>query len=99
MTEIVRMTTQMQPLEVGVPLYPFSHAGVFSKETMPTDGTGAPLPDSTQYESTSDSPTAMTGLVGSMSTNSASSPTAPSLSSWATPAVHSISYGHGGPYQ
>ncbi|KAL1951612.1 hypothetical protein VTO73DRAFT_761 [Trametes versicolor] len=99
MTEIVRMTTQMQPLEVGVPLYPFSHAGVFSKETMPTDGTGAPLPDSTQYESTSDSPTAMTGLVGSMSATSASSPTAPSLSSWATPAVHSISYGHGGPYQ
>ncbi|OJT03012.1 hypothetical protein TRAPUB_6355 [Trametes pubescens] len=99
MTEIVRMTTQMQPLEVGVPLYPFSHAGVFSKETMPTDGTGAPLPDSTQYESTSDSPTAMTGLVGSMSATSASSPTAPSLSSWATPAVHSLSYGHGAPYQ
>ncbi|KAI0361192.1 hypothetical protein OH77DRAFT_1585344 [Trametes cingulata] len=90
MTEIVRMTTQMQPLEVGVPLYPFSHAGVFRKETMPTDGTGAPLPDSTQYE-TSDSPTALTGMVGSMT----SSPTM--LSSWATPTIRSVSYSHGVP--
>lgn len=29
MTEILQMTTQAQPLKVGVPLYPFSHAGVF----------------------------------------------------------------------
>ncbi|KAI0830703.1 hypothetical protein BC628DRAFT_1312698 [Trametes gibbosa] len=96
MTEIVRMTTQMQPLEVGVPLYPFSHAGVFSKETMPTDGTSAPLPDSTQYEPNSDSPTAMTGMVGSIT--SASSPTVgTSLSNWATPTIRSVSYSHGGP--
>ncbi|KAI0639794.1 hypothetical protein C8Q77DRAFT_1214234 [Trametes polyzona] len=97
MTEIVRMTTQMQPLEVGVPLYPFSHAGVFSKETIPTDGTGAPLPDSTQYETTSDSPTAMTGIVGSIASTSASSPTGASISNWATPTVRTVSYNHGGP--
>lgn len=29
MTEILQMTSQAQPLKVGVPLYPFSHAGVF----------------------------------------------------------------------
>jgi len=31
MKEIVRMTAQRQPLEVGVPLYPFSHATLFRK--------------------------------------------------------------------
>ncbi|KAF8496657.1 hypothetical protein JB92DRAFT_3225901 [Gautieria morchelliformis] len=29
MAEILQMTSQAQPLKVGVPLYPFSHAGVF----------------------------------------------------------------------
>ncbi|KAI0673525.1 hypothetical protein C8Q78DRAFT_969110 [Trametes maxima] len=96
MTEIVRMTTQMQPLEVGVPLYPFSHAGVFSKETIPTDGTSAPLPDSTQYDAPSESPTAMSGLVASMA-SSTSSPTA--LANWATPTptIRSVPYAHGVP--
>ena len=83
MTEIVRMTTQMQPLEVGVPLYPFSHAGVFSKETVPTDHTGAPLPDSSQYPEASDSPTGMTRL-------GASSATSPVVGNWLSPTMPTV---------
>lgn len=49
MTEIVRMTTQIHPLEVGIPLYPFSHASVFAKEARPM-GMSAPLPDSRTFE-------------------------------------------------
>ncbi|KAI0271381.1 hypothetical protein BC834DRAFT_922196 [Gloeopeniophorella convolvens] len=57
MTEIVRMTTQQQPLEVGIPLYPFSHAGVFSKPVPGSeDETGhvlvAPLPLSPSFDDT-----------------------------------------------
>jgi len=48
MREIVRMTAHQQPLEVGVPLFPFSHAGVFGKDNAAQkstlDGTMAPLP-------------------------------------------------------
>ncbi|KAH9950496.1 hypothetical protein B0H21DRAFT_537444 [Amylocystis lapponica] len=45
MTEIVRMTSQMQPLEVGVPLYPFSHATLWQKDTgHPPENTITPLP-------------------------------------------------------
>lgn len=40
MAEIVRMTTQQQPLEVGIPLYPFSHAGVFEKSASGSGGAG-----------------------------------------------------------
>lgn len=47
MREIVRMTAQKQPLEVGVPLYPFSHTSLFrtdeSPRPIPEDG-AAPLP-------------------------------------------------------
>lgn len=50
MTEIVRMTSQMHPLEVCVPLYPFSHAGVFSKEAVLQGHVGAPLPGSHPFE-------------------------------------------------
>lgn len=57
MTEIVRMTTQQQPLEVGIPLYPFSHAGVFPKSTSARDeldnhgpGLVAPLPVSSPFD-------------------------------------------------
>jgi hypothetical protein len=55
MSEIVRMTTQQQPLEVGIPLYPFSHAGVFSKSASGNDEDGghlhlAPLPLSPSFE-------------------------------------------------
>ncbi|KAH9175263.1 hypothetical protein EDB89DRAFT_1847750 [Lactarius sanguifluus] len=55
MTEIVRMTTQQQPLEVGIPLYPFSHAGVFSKPASGSeeDAGHAPLPLSPSYETIS----------------------------------------------
>lgn len=47
MKEIVRMTAQKQPLEVGVPLYPFSHQSLFRKDEPRQAGeplTGAPLP-------------------------------------------------------
>jgi hypothetical protein len=55
MSEIVRMTTQQQPLEVGIPLYPFSHAGVFSKPALGSDEDAghmplAPLPLSPSFE-------------------------------------------------
>lgn len=49
MREIVRMTVQKQPLEVGVPLYPFSHQTLFRKdEPRPAEepSTGLPLPTS-----------------------------------------------------
>ena len=35
MREIVRMTAQKQPLQVGVPLYPFSHKTLFSRDEAP----------------------------------------------------------------
>ncbi len=59
MTEIVRMTTQQQPLEVGIPLYPFSHAGVWSKRAPGSEeDVGqvpvAPLPLSPSFEDTVD---------------------------------------------
>lgn len=46
MREIVRMTAQKQPLEVGVPLYPFSHTTLFRKDQPPSDEAAgaAPLP-------------------------------------------------------
>ncbi|KAI0932008.1 hypothetical protein AcV5_004643 [Taiwanofungus camphoratus] len=56
MTEIVRMTSQMHPLEVCVPLYPFSHAGVFSKEAVLQGHVGAPLPGSHPFEELSPPP-------------------------------------------
>ena len=53
MREIVRMTAQKQPLEVGVPLYPFSSSTLWSKD-KPAPGeesTGAPpLPVSQPFE-------------------------------------------------
>ncbi|KAF8527976.1 hypothetical protein BU17DRAFT_81209 [Hysterangium stoloniferum] len=57
MAEILQLTSQAQPLKVGVPLYPFSHAGVFPSAQeeggkSPDDSAGghvAPLP-STAYE-------------------------------------------------
>ncbi|KAF9532019.1 hypothetical protein CPB83DRAFT_848197 [Crepidotus variabilis] len=55
MREIVRMTAQKQPLEVGIPLYPFSHQTLFRKDEPPqpeTDEslTGAPLPGSPEAD-------------------------------------------------
>ncbi|KAF9056260.1 hypothetical protein BJ165DRAFT_1336075 [Panaeolus papilionaceus] len=44
MREIVRMTAQKQPLEVGVPLYPFSHATLFRKDEMPPPPTDEVVP-------------------------------------------------------
>ncbi|KAI0348501.1 hypothetical protein BDW22DRAFT_1320720 [Trametopsis cervina] len=66
MTEIVRMTSQMHPLEMGVPLYPFSHSGIFPiPKYTSTDPTGAPLPDSTSFEDQNSSPGSLGGLGGS----------------------------------
>ncbi|KAF8641137.1 hypothetical protein AX17_000779 [Amanita inopinata Kibby_2008] len=54
MREIIRMTAQKQPLEVGVPLYVFSHRTLFSKdETLnatPDHSIAAPLPISSPYQ-------------------------------------------------
>jgi hypothetical protein len=67
MREIVRMTAQKQPLEVGVPLYPFSHAGVFGKGSRPMGSDGehapppAPLPHSSPYDEASSSPNSLPG--------------------------------------
>ncbi|KAF8898643.1 hypothetical protein BD779DRAFT_26545 [Infundibulicybe gibba] len=63
MREIVRMTAQKQPLEVGVPLYPFSHKTLFRKDESPqaTQEEGAstaPLPISPSYEEQGVSPSA-----------------------------------------
>lgn len=68
MTEIVRMTTQSQPLEVGIPLYPFSHQGVFPKDGTAGDQTGtlAPLPDSNQFEEQQRQQQAATSSPGSL---------------------------------
>ncbi|PFH54563.1 hypothetical protein AMATHDRAFT_134575 [Amanita thiersii Skay4041] len=54
MREIVRMTAQKQPLEVGVPLYPFSHRTLFGKDerssvNTPDNSTSAPLPVSPTF--------------------------------------------------
>ena len=46
MSEIVRLTSQMQPLEVGVPLYPFSRETAFDKPSP----TSAPLPGGSPFE-------------------------------------------------
>jgi len=52
MSEIVRLTSQMQPLEVGVPLYPFSRETAFDKPSP----TSAPLPSGSPFEDGNDSP-------------------------------------------
>ena len=46
MSEIVRITSQMQPLEVGVPLYPFSRETAFDKPSPTT----APLPSGSPFD-------------------------------------------------
>lgn len=53
MSEIVRLTSQMEPLEVGVPLYPFSRETAFDKPSP----TGAPLPSGSPFEDGDGSPT------------------------------------------
>lgn len=67
MTEIVRMTSQMAPLEMGVPLYPFSHSGVFpiNKNGSSAESAGAPLPDSSSYDEhqSNGSPASVRGVV------------------------------------
>lgn len=60
MREIVRMTAQKQPLEVGVPLFPFSHAGLWRKneasQSSPDAAAAMPLPVSPPYEERTMSP-------------------------------------------
>lgn len=57
MREIVRMTAQKQPLEVGVPLYPFSHSSLFGKDKPPPEDGAAPLPSPPFEEQRSTPPT------------------------------------------
>ena len=57
MSEIVRLTGQMEPLEVGVPLYPFSRETAFDKPSP----TGAPLPSGSPFEDVDDSPSLRSG--------------------------------------
>ncbi|KAI6047554.1 hypothetical protein EDC04DRAFT_3100931 [Pisolithus marmoratus] len=46
MKEVVRLSNQKQPLEVGLPLYPFSHSTVFADPRLPyCDAPVAPLPN------------------------------------------------------
>lgn len=52
MSEIVRLTSQMQPLDVGVPLYPFSRETAFDKPSP----TSAPLPSGSPFEDDNGSP-------------------------------------------
>ena len=52
MSEIVRLTSQMEPLEVGVPLYPFSRETAFDKPSP----TSAPLPSGSPFENGEGSP-------------------------------------------
>jgi hypothetical protein len=57
MREIVRLTSQKQPLEVGLPLYPFSHTTLFATSTLPENAQMAPLPNpSTSHSMEYDSP-------------------------------------------
>ncbi len=53
MREIVRLTAQKQPLEVGVPLYPFSHNTLWRKDEnskSPPDEPMVPLPMSPAFK-------------------------------------------------
>lgn len=52
MSEIVRLTSQMEPLEVGVPLYPFSRETAFDKPSPII----APLPSGSPFEDENGSP-------------------------------------------
>jgi hypothetical protein len=76
MREIVRMTAQKQPLEMGVPLYPFSHASLFAPRNPMAGGAeedpagGMPLPSSPPIEEAQLSPGTMSaGLSPSLSSH------------------------------
>ncbi|KIJ68347.1 hypothetical protein HYDPIDRAFT_173098 [Hydnomerulius pinastri MD-312] len=50
MKEIVRLTSQKRPLEVGLPLYPFSHNTLFASPNVPPNDTPmAPLPNPCKF--------------------------------------------------
>lgn len=85
MTEIVRMTSQPQPLEVGVPLYPFSHASAFSKEATSQDLVCAPLPGAQSFEV---SPSMVPPMMPTLPTHSAAA------DNWARHAIMSPSLAH-----
>jgi hypothetical protein len=97
MSEIVRMTTQKEPLQVGIPLYPFSHARVFADAqeiaaAAAAAGVGdephiAPLPVSPPYETMQGSPPVTAKLASSMSTPMSALSPDPSLSSWGVEAM------------
>ena len=97
MSEIVRMTTQKEPLQVGIPLYPFSHARVFAdaQETAAAGGGDehhiAPLPVSPPYETmqATGSPPGTARLPPSMASTpmSAALSPDPALSNWGVEAI------------
>jgi hypothetical protein len=66
MREIVRMTSQKQPLEMGIPLYPFSHASLWAGKAQTTEGleedptSGIPLPSSPPLEEAALTPGTLT---------------------------------------
>ncbi|KII93558.1 hypothetical protein PLICRDRAFT_171296 [Plicaturopsis crispa FD-325 SS-3] len=97
MREIVRLTAQKEPLGVGVgvPLYPFSHAGVFgspgsSNHNSSADG-GAPLPGSSPEEAQSPESISMgsTRMMGSPMTSLGSG------TGWAMPDLVGAQQGQG----
>jgi len=106
MREIVRMTAQKQPLEVGVPLYPFSRNSLWRKgegngsQNGSEDGSAIPLPVSPPYEEQHQgmspssingvSPSSMSGAQGSRSRVQGVSPPAMSGVQGLSPSAMSI---------
>ncbi|OJA10820.1 hypothetical protein AZE42_00268 [Rhizopogon vesiculosus] len=79
MREIVRLTSQKQPLEVGLPLYPFSHTTLFAVPTLPENAQMAPLPNpSISHSMEYDSPPFVQHSLYSRATGNAS----PLLPTW-----------------
>jgi hypothetical protein len=84
------MTAQKQPLEVGVPLYPFSHEGVFGGNNKAPQGSPddpvAPLPHSAESQSIS-SPGTNGLTTPCMATSMLSHRGSVSSSGWPSPPV------------
>ena len=65
MSDIVRMTDKRQPLEVGVPLYPFSRHTAFEKVVDSGPVHGPPLPASSYDDEASPLGTSVHSVNGS----------------------------------
>jgi hypothetical protein len=87
MREIVRMTAQKQPLEVGIPLYHFSHASLWgnNNKSSGSDGTpttAAPLPVSPEQRPASSHSVSTKGMSPPIMTHRGSV-----SSAWPSPTV------------